>query len=55
MDRGIYEIFVSGMNDHHKGPKHLEVYYLIQVAQDSDAYRNSLILARQFADYHMTQ
>ena len=33
------------MNDHEKGLKHLEVYYLIQVAQDSDAYHNSLILA----------
>lgn len=45
MDRGIYETFVSGMNDHEKVLKHLEVYYLIQVAQDSDAYHNSLILA----------
>lgn len=55
MDRGIYETFVSGMNDHEKALKHLEVYYLVYVAQDSDAYHNFLILAMLLADYHMTQ
>lgn len=46
MEQGIYEAFVKCLNDHEKGLKHLQVYYLIWVAQDSDAYHNSLILAR---------
>lgn len=37
------------MNADEKGLKHLELYYLIQVAKDSYTRYNPLILAGQFA------